>query len=54
VYVLESVLVLDNGIVLPILTETLENKDWLEGQTKQDCESKAFRRLAKKLYKIFG
>lgn len=54
VYVLESVLVLDNGIVLPVLTETLENKDWVEGQTKQDCESKAFRRLAKKLYKIFG
>jgi hypothetical protein len=54
VYVLESVLVLDNGIVLPVLTETLENKDWVEGQTKQDCESKAFTRLAQKLYKIFG
>jgi hypothetical protein len=54
VYVLESVLVLDNGIVLPVITETLENNDWVEGQTKQDCESKAFRRLAEKLYKIFG
>lgn len=54
VYVLESVLILDNGIVLPVLTETLENKDWVEGQTKQDCESKAFKRLAEKLYKIFG
>ncbi len=54
VYVLESVLILDNGIVLPVLTETLENKDWVEGQTKQDCESKAFKRLAHKLYKIFG
>ena len=54
VYVLESVLILDNGIVLPVLTETLENKDWVEGQTKQDCESKAFKRLAQKLYKIFG
>jgi hypothetical protein len=54
VYVLESVLILDNGIVLPVLTEMLENKDWVEGQTKQDCERKAFERLSRKLYKIFG
>lgn len=54
VYVLESVLILDNGIVLPLLTETLENKDWVEGQTKQDCERRAFERLAKKLYRLFG
>lgn len=54
VYVLEAVLVIDNGIVLPVLTEMLENKDWVEGQTKQDCERKAFGRLAQKLYKIFG
>ena len=54
VYALESVLVLDNGIMLPVLTEILENKDWVEGQTKQDCESKAFYRLAGKLLKIFG
>lgn len=54
VYVLESVLILDNGIVLPVLTEILENRDWIEGETKQDCESKAFKRLAQKLYKIFG
>lgn len=54
VYVLESVLILDNGMTLPVLTEILENKDWVEGQTKQDCESKAFYRLAGKLLKIFG
>jgi hypothetical protein len=54
VYELESVLILDNGIVLPVLTETLENIDWVKGETKQDCESKAFRRLAQKLYKVFG
>ena len=54
VYALESVLVLDNGIVLPVITEILENKDWVEGETKQDCERKAFRRLAPKLCKIFG
>jgi DDE_Tnp_1-associated len=54
VYALDSVLVLDNDIVLPLLTEILENKDWVEGQTKQDCELKAFKRLALRLYKIFG
>lgn len=54
VYALDSVLILDNGIVLPVLTEILENKDWVEGESKQDCESKAFKRLAKKLYRIFG
>lgn len=54
VYVLDSVLILDNGIVLPVLTEILENKDWVEGETKQDCERKAFKRLAQKLCKIFG
>lgn len=54
VYALDSVLVLDNGMVLPVLTEILENKDWVEGETKQDCERKAFKRLAPKLKKIFG
>jgi hypothetical protein len=54
VYTLDSVLVLDNGIVLPVLTEILENKDWVKGETKQDCERKAFKRLVPKLYKIFG
>jgi len=54
VYVLESVLVLDNGIVLPVLTEILDNEDWIPGLTKQDCERSAFKRLAQKLYSIFG
>ncbi len=54
VYALESVLILDNGCVLPVLSEILENKDWIEGETKQDCERKAFKRLAPKLYKLFG
>ena len=54
VYALDSVLILDNGIVLPVLTEILENKDWVEGETKQDCERKAFKRLAPKLRRIFG
>ena len=54
VYTLDAVLVLDNGMVLPVLTEILGNNDWIEGETKQDCERKAFERLAPKIKKIFG
>jgi hypothetical protein len=53
-YMLESVLVLDNGMVLPLLTETLENGECLDGNGKQDCERKAFKRLAERLMKLFG
>jgi hypothetical protein len=63
VYVLESVLVLENGIVLPLLTEFLENgsdeRDSENGQTaagfnKQDCESNACHRMLDELHKLFG
>jgi hypothetical protein len=54
VYMLESALVLPNGMVLPLLTETLENGGPLDGKGKQDCESQAFRRLAARLSKLFG
>ena len=59
VYVLESVLMLDNGIVLPLMTEFLENKDYeisegdSEEKQKQDCETKSFKRLAKRLKIVF-
>lgn len=53
VYVLEAVLVLDNGITLPLMSIFLKNQDYIEGVTKQDCEQKAFRRMAEKLKKIF-
>ena len=53
-YMLESVLVLGNGMVLPLLTETLENGECLDGNGKQDCERKAFKRLAERLMKLFG
>jgi len=53
VYVLESVLVLDNGITLPLFSMFLDNGDWKKGETKQDCETKAFYRMAKKLKKLF-
>jgi hypothetical protein len=55
VYVLDSVLILDNGIVLPVISEILENKPGENEEiTKQDCERKAFERISKRLYKIFG
>lgn len=53
VYVLEAVLVLDNGITLPLMSIFLKNQDYIEGVTKQDCEQKAFHRMAEKLKKIF-
>ncbi len=50
---LEASLVFHNGIVLPLATELL---NYMEGDTssdKQDCELKAFRRLAEKIKKYF-
>lgn len=43
VYVLEASLVFPNGIIVPLHTEFLEYAD---GDDKQDCELKAFRRMA--------
>ena len=84
VYALESALILDNGMTLPLLTEILENKadepgnpsktktkDFCtpvsegdksatkaekesERKQKQDCETKAFHRLAGRLDKLLG
>ncbi|NLB41466.1 MAG: transposase family protein [Clostridiales bacterium] len=53
VYVLESVLILNNGITLPLYSLFLDNEDWVKGETKQDCERKAFYRLAEKIKKLF-
>jgi hypothetical protein len=53
VYVLEANLVFHNGMVIPLMTEFL---DYAQGDTqrsKQDCEQKAFHRLAKRLKKAF-
>jgi hypothetical protein len=62
VYLLESVLIMENGMTLPLLTEFLENHD-VSGDEylgksaeafKQDCETKAFHRLAQRLVKLLG
>ncbi len=57
-YVLEAVLILSNGMVLPLMSEFLENSPELEAiekeeEWKQDCELKAFYRLAKRLKNTF-
>ena len=53
-YMLESVLVMENGMVLPLLTEPLENGERLDGKGKQDCEVNAFKRLAQRIEKLLG
>jgi len=53
VYVLEAVLVLNNGITLPVMSEFLKNEGYQSEATKQDCERKAFYRLAQKLKAFF-
>lgn len=45
--VLEAKLVLPNGFAFSILTEFIENPG--KNPTKQDCELKAFYRLAERL-----
>lgn len=57
-YVLEAVLIFSNGMVLPLMSEFLENTSELESiekdeDWKQDCELKSFYRLAERLKKEF-
>lgn len=59
IYVLEAVLVLGNGMVIPFMSEFLTNKDAgnenaSAEQKKQDSELKAFRRLAKRIKETFS
>jgi hypothetical protein len=51
--VLEAKLVTANGLAISVATDFIENpKDWTP-ETKQDCEKKAFHRLAEQLYDAF-
>lgn len=53
VYCLEAVLVGPQGIVIPLLAEFCENRAEDDNpETKQDCEIKAFYRLAPRLKKL--
>lgn len=51
--VLEAKLVTPNGFAFSIMTEFVENPEDLAEGDKQDCEFKAFKRLAKRLKKRF-
>ncbi len=49
VYVVEAVLVVESGVTLPLTTVFAENDPAASPDTQQDCERKAFRRLARRL-----
>ncbi len=52
-YVLETVMILENGIVLPVISEFIDNTKYNYPSEKQDCEIRGFYRVAYKLKKIF-
>jgi hypothetical protein len=54
VYVLEAVVIFDNGMTLPLMSEFLNNGEYRDvSSDKQDCERKAFYRLAERIKKRF-
>jgi hypothetical protein len=53
VYVLEASLCFQNGMVIPLMSEFLEYQPGEGEQSKQDCETKAFHRLAARINKAF-
>jgi len=53
VYVLEASLSFRNGMVIPLMSEFLEYEAGADEQSKQDCEQKAFHRLAARIKEAF-
>ncbi|MCP5016841.1 MAG: DDE transposase family protein, partial [Ketobacter sp.] len=53
VYVLEASLSFRNGMVIPLMSEFLEYAPDDDQTSKQDCEQKAFHRLAARIKKAF-
>jgi len=53
VYVLEASLTFSNGMTIPLMTEFLSMEDGDTATQKQDCELKAFYRLANRLKRAF-
>jgi hypothetical protein len=53
VYLLEAELCFSNGMVIPFFSEFLEYDTGDENEKKQDCELRAFHRLAKRIKKTF-
>jgi len=54
VYVLEANLAFQNGMVIPLLSEVLSDSEGDSERNKQDCEQKAFHRLAHRLKACFS
>jgi hypothetical protein len=54
VYVLEANLAFENGMVIPLLSEVLSDTEGEPLKDKQDCEQKAFHRLAQRLKQCFS
>jgi len=54
VYVLEANLAFYGGMTIPLMSEFLSYAEGDTDLTKQDCEQKAFKRLAKRLQDTFG
>jgi DDE_Tnp_1-associated len=54
VYVLEANLAFENGMVIPLLSEVLSDTQGEQPKDKQDCEQKAFQRLAQRLKQCFS
>ena len=53
VYVLEANLCFHNGMVIPLMSEFLDYQLGDNEQTKQDCETRAFHRLAGRIKQAF-
>lgn len=53
VYVLEANLSFRNGMVIPLMTEFLDYREGDSEHEKQDCETRAFQRLAKRIKTAF-
>jgi len=53
VYVLEASLSFRNGMVIPLMSQFLEYQPGDGEQSKQDCEQKAFHRLAARIKQAF-
>jgi len=53
VYVLEANLCFHNGMVIPLMSEFLDYQKGDREESKQDCETKAFHRLAERIKQAF-
>jgi len=53
VYVLEASLSFRNGMVIPLMSEFLDFQQGDTAQDKQDCETRAFHRLAERIQRAF-